>query len=186
MQPIPVEQFAEALRRASDWHRINEDHDTRVRDMCMQIGVALNMPPEDLDALGVAALLHDIGRVGIDDNIVTKAGKFTKSQYAAMREHCRIGYEIISGILPVRVCEGVLYHHEKWNGTGYPQGLRGELIPLISRIISVSDVWDALTSDRPYRKALSFENALHIMNMQAEDFDPRIYAEFLKIVREAI
>lgn len=181
---IQIDQFAEALRRASDWHKVNEDHDARVRVMSLQIGAALNLSPEELESLGVAAILHDIGRVGIDDAVISKTGKFTKSQYAAMREHSRIGFEIIDGILPVSICKGVLHHHERYNGTGYPDGLRGEAIPLYSRIITVADVWDALINDRPYRKALAFENALHIMNMQVEDFDPRVYAEFLKIIRE--
>lgn len=184
MRSISIDQFAEALRRASDWHKVNKDHDSRVRDMCLQIGTALQLSPEELENLGVAALLHDIGRVGIDDNLISKPGRLTKAQTAAMRTHCQIGYEIVSGILSKEICEAVLYHHEKFDGTGYPGGLSGNAIPLFSRIIAIVDVWDALTNDRPYRAALNYSNALHLMNMQASYFDPHIYAEFLKIIRE--
>lgn len=183
MQPIPVEQFAEALRRASDWHNVNGGHPERVSELCVFIARELGLEETDREQLRIAAILHDVGRLGIDDAILAKPGKLTKSQTAAVHEHCRIGYEILSGILPVRICEAVLYHQERWDGTGYPSGLRGETIPILSRIIAVADTWDALTNDRPYRKALSFENALHIMNLEESYFDPQVYAVFLSIIR---
>lgn len=184
MISIPIDQFAEALRRASDWHKVNEEHDSRVKVMCLQIGTALQLSPEALESLGVTALLHDVGRLGIDDNIIAKPGRLTKAQTAAMRTHSQIGYEIVNGILPKEICDGILYHHENYDGTGYPGGLSGNAIPLFARIIAIIDRWDALTNDRPYRAALSYANALHIMNMQVSYFDPQIYTEFLKIIRE--
>lgn len=183
MQDIPVEKFAEALRRASDWHKVNDSHDERVMELSLSIGRALGLDEQEMEYLKYAALLHDIGRLGIDDAILSKPGKLTKAQMAAMREHCQIGYDLVNGILPVRVCEAILSHHEHWDGTGYPKGLFGEEIPLYARIIAPADAWDALTSDRPYRKALVFENALHIMNLQVEYFDPKVYAVFLQVIR---
>jgi HD-GYP domain-containing protein (c-di-GMP phosphodiesterase class II) len=184
MQDIPIEKVIEALRRASDWHRLNGGHDDRVQDLCLEIGRALELDEQDMEYLKYSSMLHDVGRVGIDNDIISKPGKLTKSQMASMREHSQIGYDLVTGILPVRVCEAILHHHEHWDGTGYPKGLSGEAIPLLARIIAPADEWDALTTDRPYRKALVFEDALHTMNLEASYFDPKIYAVFLDVLRE--
>lgn len=167
----------------SDWHKINNGHDDRVAAMSIEIGKRLNLSEKQLLHLGYSAELHDIGRVGIDNAIMNKRGKITDSEYGAIKTHSEIGFKIIRDILPPDISLGVLHHHEQYNGYGYPRMLSGENIPLFARIIIVADVYDSLTHDRPYREAMSNEDALHIMELEKSKFDPKIYAIFLEVIR---
>lgn len=181
---ITLSQLCKILRTASDWHKINNGHDDRVSAMSMEIGKRINLPEEQIELLGYAAELHDIGRVGMDNAIMNKRGKLTDSEYGAIKSHSEIGFKIIRDILPPSISLGVLHHHERYDGFGYPRMLSGENIPLFARIIRIADVYDALTHDRPYRLALSNEDALHIMELEKNTFDPKIYAIFLEIIKE--
>ncbi len=163
--------------------RETEGHSQRVTKWALAIGRQLNLPPEELTNLERGALLHDVGKIGISDNILLKAGPLTPEERVVMNQHPRLGYEMLKAIpflqpaLPV-----VLYHQEMYDGSGYPMGLRGEEIPLCARIFAVADTYDAMTSTRPYRFALSHEQALaEIIAHSGSQFDPQVVAAFLKL-----
>lgn len=179
---IPLADFAKALLRASDWHRLNHGHDDRTSRMAVALGELLGFSADDLICLQYGALLHDVGRIGIDSELMLKP-QFTAADRAAMESHSQFGYDLVADILPPKISETILYHHEHWDGTGYPQGLRGEAIPLNARIVRIADHWDALRNDRPYRGALIAENALHIMNLDTRFFDPQLYPLFMGLIR---
>jgi HD-GYP domain-containing protein (c-di-GMP phosphodiesterase class II) len=129
------------------------------------------------------ALLHDIGKLGVPDNILLKPGKLTTAEFEIMKKHSEIAYDILSPIEFLRPALDIPYcHHEKWDGSGYPRGLKGEAIPLAARIFAVVDVWDALRSDRPYRPAWPLERVLeHIASQKGSHFDHYTVQMFEKI-----
>lgn len=126
------------------------------------------------------ALLHDIGKIGIPESILLKPGPLTPEEWEIMRSHTTLGYEVLGSIAILHPALDIPFsHHERWDGTGYPQGLRGEEIPLAARIFAVVDVWDALCSDRPYRPAWSERQALdHIYSLAGKHFDPEVVRTF--------
>jgi len=153
-----------------------EEHAERLTVLSKAVGKKLNLSPIELDELELLATLHDIGKVGIDDQILKKNGKLTNDEWVQMRRHPEIGYRIaMASPELMSVAEYILCHHEWWNGKGYPQGLKGEEIPLLSRIIAVVDAYDAMTQDRPYKKAMSKEAAAaEIAKGAGTQFDPKI------------
>jgi HD-GYP domain-containing protein (c-di-GMP phosphodiesterase class II) len=130
------------------------------------------------------ALLHDIGKMGIPDRILLKPGPLTDEEQLIMQRHPDYAYELLAPITFLRPALDIPYcHHEKWDGTGYPRGLKGEQIPLVARIFAIVDVWDALTSDRPYRRAWSPQAARdHIAALSGTHFDPLVVKLFLQSV----
>ncbi|NLY70730.1 MAG: PAS domain S-box protein [Clostridiales bacterium] len=161
-----------------------EEHAQRLIALTKAIGTSLNLSQAELDKLELLASLHDIGKVGIRDDILTKPTKLNEKEWAEIKRHPEIGYRIAKTSLELApIAEGILSHHEWWNGKGYPQGLKGENIPLISRIVSVVDAYDAITNDRPYRKALTHKEAIKIIKQNAGiQFDPLIVKIFIEIV----
>lgn len=133
----------------------------------------------------IAAHLHDIGKIGVCDNSLNKAGKLTTAEMADMQMHPRIGFNILQRLPSFReIARIVLHHHERWDGRGYPDGLRGEAIPPESRIIAVADAFDAMTSDRPYRTGISVDDAAaEIYRHAGEQFDDRVVAPFNQVYR---
>ncbi len=162
------------------------DHATRARERALKLSKKLSVPEKMLRTIEYAALLHDMGKIGIDEKIITKPGKLTDEEYKQMKKHPEIAYDILSPIEFLSpVAKIVLYHHEWYNGMGYPDGLKGEEIPLGSRIVSVIDAWDAMTSDRPYRKALSKEAAIEELKKgSGRQFDPKVVDAFLSLIEE--
>jgi HD-GYP domain-containing protein (c-di-GMP phosphodiesterase class II) len=136
-----------------------------------------------LDVIRRGAMLHDIGKIGISDTILLKPGKLTGEEWIDMQKHPQIGYWILDGIDALRpASDVVLSHHEKYDGTGYPRKLRADEIPLGARIFSVTDCLDVMTSDRPYRKALTYEEArTEIVRFSGTQFDPDVVKYFLKV-----
>ncbi|MDR7563073.1 MAG: HD domain-containing phosphohydrolase, partial [Armatimonadota bacterium] len=132
------------------------------------------------------ALLHDIGKIAIPDHILLKPGPLTEEEWAMMRRHPEYARELLWPIESLRAALDIPYcHHERWDGSGYPRGLAGEEIPLAARIFAAVDVYDALTSDRPYRKAWSHEQALdYLRNGAGREFDPRVVEAFLQVLEE--
>lgn len=161
-------------------------HSRRVTLCCLEIGKALGCSGEELKQIQRGAYMHDIGKIGIPDAILLKPGKLTPEERVIMEAHARIGYDLISPIAFLAgAAEIVLTHQERYDGTGYPQGLMGEEIPLGARIFSVADTLDAMTSDRPYRKALSYAAAQEEITKEAgRQFDPKVVEAFLSIPEE--
>jgi len=161
-----------------------EEHAQRLVSLSKAVGMALDLSQAELDKLVLLASLHDIGKVGIRDDILTKQGELDDMEWEEMKRHPEIGYRIAKtspDLAPI--AEGILCHHEWWDGSGYPQGIRGESIPLISRIVAVVDAYDAMTNDRPYRKALNHETAIKRIKQNAgTQFDPNIVKIFTEIV----
>jgi PAS domain S-box-containing protein len=163
-----------------------EGHTLRVTEVTLRLAQMMQVNEDDLIHIRRGALLHDIGKVGIPDGILLKPGPLTDQEWAIMHLHPGYAYEMLA---PIEYLHAALdipyYHHERWDGTGYPRGLKGEEIPLAARIFAVVDVWDALTSDRPYRPAWSNEKALaHIRSLAGSHFDPQVVEAFLKLVAE--
>ena len=161
-----------------------EGHSQRVTDLTIQLAQAFQIPQEELLHIRRGALLHDMGKLGIPDSILLKPGKLNEEEWAFMRRHPQLAYEMLNPIEYLRPALDIPYcHHEKWDGTGYPRGLKGEEIPLPARLFAVVDVWDALTSDRPYRPAWEREKVLdYIREQSGKHFDPEAVKRFLEIM----
>ena len=156
-----------------------EWHSTRVAFYSMKIAEALSLSVREKGILLLSAVLHDVGKISIPRDILLKQGKLTKEEFAVIKKHPLVGERIVEPINR-EAAKIIRHHHEKWNGKGYPDGLKGEEIPLLSRIITVADVFDALTTNRPYRKAFTVEKALGIMvSERGKMFDPCVLDIFL-------
>jgi putative nucleotidyltransferase with HDIG domain len=167
----------EALARAIDARDpYTYGHSARVARLSFEIARQMGLQTDELATLSRAALLHDIGKIGVEDRVLRKPGPLTKHEVIAMRAHPVIGYEMLKGLHFLgSSLSGVRHHHEHWDGTGYPDGLRGDDIPLAVRILTVADALDALTSDRPYRSAMSFSAAMATIETGAGiEFDPAV------------
>ncbi|MEZ4523766.1 MAG: PAS domain S-box protein [Thermomicrobiales bacterium] len=181
------ESTLEGWSRALEMRRVDtEGHAMRVSQMAVELGREMRLEGEDLKSLRRGALLHDIGKIGIPDAVLHKPGTLDEDDWAMIREVPKHAMDLLSGLPFLRDASSVPYfHHEKWDGTGYPNGLVGEAIPLAARIFAVVDVWDTLISDRPYRKALSREQAIEeILSQSGTSFDPRVVDAFLRIIEE--
>jgi PAS domain S-box-containing protein len=163
-----------------------EGHTERVTEITLRLARAFGIGEEEITHIRRGALLHDIGKISIPDAILLKPGKLTDEEMALMRGHAQRAYEMLLPIEYLRPALDIPYcHHEKWDGTGYPRGLKGEEIPLAARLFAIADVYDALTSDRPYRKAWSRAEALEYIRQQSGTyFEPRVVEVFLQIVGE--
>ncbi len=160
-----------------------EGHTQRVTEMAMQLARTMGIGMSDLVHMRRGGLLHDIGKMGIPDKILLKADKLTEEEWAIMMKHPAYANEMLSPIQFLRPALDIPYcHHEKWDGSGYPRGLKGEEIPLAARVFAIADVYDALTSDRPYRKAWTKEKSLeHIKAGSGSHFDPAVVEVFLRM-----
>jgi response regulator RpfG family c-di-GMP phosphodiesterase len=164
-----------------------EGHTRRVTDMTLQLSRAMGgFDDDDLLRIRQGALLHDIGKMGVPDAILLKPGALTREEWMVMRKHPDYAYQMLSPITYLRKAISIPYgHHERWDGSGYPQGQKGEQIPLPARIFAVVDVYDALRSDRPYRKGWPKEKVLeYIRERSGTDFDPQVVETFLRIAPE--
>jgi PAS domain S-box-containing protein/putative nucleotidyltransferase with HDIG domain len=161
-----------------------EGHTLRVTEMTLNLARTIGLPEEQYLAIRWGSLLHDIGKMGVPDNILLSPEALTADEWVQMRRHPQYAYDLLKPIAFLRSALDIPYcHHEKWDGTGYPRGLRGTEIPLVARLFAIVDVWDALTSDRPYRPAWSKEEALAYIEEQAgKHFDPRVVESFLKLI----
>jgi putative nucleotidyltransferase with HDIG domain len=157
-------------------------HIMRVEEYSMAIAKHLSPPLSDTDQLRLAAVLHDIGKIGIRDSVLLKPGKLTTDEMAHMREHPLVGDDMMGHMEQMNAVRKVMRsHHEKWDGSGYPDGLKGESIPLHARIILVADTLDAMTTDRPYRKATDLSAAVEeVKRFMGKEFDPMVAEAFFK------
>ena len=154
----------------------------RVTENTLLLARSFGLGKDELVQIRWGALLHDIGKMGVPDNILFKPGPLTDEEWVLMKKHPSLAYELLSPIRYLRLALDIPYcHHEKWDGTGYPRGLKGEQIPLAARFFAVVDVWDALRSDRPYRAAWPEEKVLdYIQSLAGSHFDPQIVKVFLE------
>jgi len=176
--------FLEAFRIVlSERDPHTSDHARRLQELAISLGKRVGLTEYQLGNLKLLALLHDIGKIGIPDSILFKTYILTPSEWEKMREHSRIGYRMAKNIPDFApIAQEILYHHEHWNGTGYPDGLKGENIPLLSRIISIVDAYDVMQSRRPYKGPISKIEALkEIKGCAGTQFDPQLVEIFLKI-----
>jgi len=161
-----------------------EGHTSRVTQLVVQLARAMGTSEEELTHIRRGALLHDIGKMGVPDGILLKPGKLTAEEWLIMRKHPQYAFDLLSPIKFLKPALAIPYcHHEKWDGSGYPRGLKGDQIPLPARIFAVVDVWDALRSDRPYRPKWTDEETLaYIKQQSGKHFDPYVVASFEKII----
>lgn len=163
-----------------------EGHSRRVVELTTRLARTLRVPEEQVTHIRRGALLHDIGKLGVPDQILLKPGPLTEAERTIMQRHTKYGYELVSSIEYLRPAAVIPYcHHEKWDGNGYPRGLKGAAIPFAARLFAIVDVWDALTNDRPYRSALSPDEARAYLSEQAgKYFDPQAVVAFLQTLEQ--
>jgi putative nucleotidyltransferase with HDIG domain len=161
-----------------------EGHTQRVTELSLELARSFGFSDTELVHIRHGALLHDIGKMGVPDRILLKEGKLTEDEWDKMRQHPGFAHEMLLPIHYLRPALDIPYcHHEKWDGSGYPRGLKGHEIPLTARIFAVVDVWDALTSDRPYRLAWSREKTLaYIREGAGSHFDPYVVEVFMDLI----
>jgi HD-GYP domain-containing protein (c-di-GMP phosphodiesterase class II) len=162
-----------------------EGHTQRVTDLTLKLALQMGFPDSELIHVRRGALLHDMGKMGVPDQILLKPEALTEAEWATMKQHPIFAHELL---VPIRYLRSAAIdipycHHEKWDGSGYPRGLKGEEIPLAARVFAIVDVWDALTSDRPYRPAWTKEKALaYIQEQSGKHFDPQVVEAFIKMI----
>jgi len=167
--------------------RDTEGHTQRVTGATLQLARRMNLSEAELVHIRRGAILHDIGKMAIPDSILLKSTALTDTEKEIIKQHPRYAHDMLSSIPYLNQSLDIpLYHHEKWDGTGYPEGLKGEQIPLSARLFAVVDVFDAITSDRPYRSAWTKEKALdYLRDQSGKHFDPKVVVEFMKIIGES-
>jgi response regulator RpfG family c-di-GMP phosphodiesterase len=176
----------EGWSRALDYRdKETEGHSRRVTELTLEMAKSMGIRESELVHIKRGALLHDIGKLGVPDSILLKPGKLTEEEWVIMKNHANIAYELLFPIAYLRPAIDIPYcHHERWDGTGYPRGLKGEQIPLAARIFAIIDVWDALRSDRPYRDAWPEEKVIaHLKQQAGTHFDPEVVDAFLQLIK---
>lgn len=174
------------ISELNEKNKMEQQHSIRVSKLCEDIGRVLNLPKEEMDELRTIGLLHDIGKIAIDQNILNKLDSPTKEEFEQIKKHTEIGYRILNTVNELsRMSEYVLAHHEKWDGTGYPKGLKGEEIPFKSRIVAIADSYDTMINERSYKLPMSQEAAIKELRENAgKQFDPKLVKIFIEKVLE--
>ncbi|WP_321329826.1 HD-GYP domain-containing protein [uncultured Ilyobacter sp.] len=169
------------IRTLEFYDNYTKEHCEQVAYYCTKVGKALNIKDMELEDLYWAGIMHDIGKLTIPVEILNKKEKLSVSEYELIKEHPRKGYEIVSECKSLEnISKYILSHHERWDGEGYPEGLKGDEIPLLSQIIAVADSWHAMTSDRPYKRALSIEEGIEeLIRNRGTQFSPKVVDIFI-------
>lgn len=156
-------------------------HSERVAHLGMRLAEAIGLDPEEVERIRISGLVHDVGKIGVPESVLCKTGRLTDEEFEQIKKHPRIGYNILKGIPKMAdVLDGVLYHHERWDGRGYPDKLAGEAIPLYGRILAVADTFDAMSSTRSYRQAMPRDKVLtEIADCSGTQFDPSLTGPFV-------
>lgn len=179
MREIPKDILIEVMEYViEDLH----GHVHRVSDLAVDLGTGLGLGEADLDRLALAGVLHDVGKIHLDPGILGKPGPLTEDEFELMRRHPEMGFAMTRNRLDPKVAEAILYHHERFDGRGYPFGLDGDNIPVLSRIVLVADAFDAMTSVRAYQPALPVDYAVSEIRRNAgTQFDPAVVEIFLEL-----
>jgi putative two-component system response regulator len=177
------------LARAAEWRdEETGEHVERIGILCERLALAAGWSAADAETLRHASVLHDVGKIGVPDRVLLKPGPLDSEEWAIMKTHAEIGASMLSGSTSPLVQLGeqiARTHHERWDGSGYPNGLRGEEIPIAGRIVAICDVFDALRSRRPYKPAWSLEDAITEISMQrGRHFDPELVDRFLPLAAQ--
>ncbi len=178
------ESIKALLRTLSARDPYTGHHSNRVTNLALTFARSLNLPSQDLETLSNAGYLHDIGKIGVSDSILLKPGPLTPAERDVIETHPLIGEKIVEPLgFKSQEKDLILLHHERWDGMGYPYGLQGSRIPFLCRLLALTDVFDALTSDRPYRQAFTMPEALAEIEVQAgRQFDPDLSRKFVQLV----
>jgi len=163
---------------------IELEHSKKVSKICEDIATKMNFENDHINQIRIAGLMHDIGKIGINETILNKEGNLDEDEWHDVRRHCEIGYQILRSINEFsKIADYVLEHHERWDGEGYPKGLKGEEISLEARIVAVADAYEAMISNRTYSKALSKEEAIdEFRRCSGSQFDPEITKVFTEML----
>lgn len=181
MRNKTIRNIVDTINTTSPSEKVHSEH---VSEISQSLGFALRMDKDMLQETKMAALFHDIGKIAVNNTLIEKADKLTATEFEMIKRHAEIGYHILKSVDTYSVlADFVLAHHEKWDGTGYPRGLKGEEIPLVSRIIAIADSYDAMTTDRPYRKALGIDEVkAELIQCAGTQFDPKLIEVFLGLL----
>lgn len=179
MRELPKDILIEVMEHViEDLH----GHVHRVSDLAVDLGAGLGLGGDDLDRLALAGVLHDVGKIHLDPGILGKPGPLSEEEFELMRRHPEMGFAMTRNRLDPKVSEAILYHHERFDGKGYPFGLGGDEIPILSRVVLVADAFDAMTSVRAYQPALPVDYAVsEITDNAGTQFDPQIVDIFLEL-----
>jgi len=184
------ELLSRLLAAGDERHIFDSNHNHRISTLSQIIAESIGFSTSEIEILALTAPLHDIGKISLPDSILKKPSELTDDEYSQAQDHTKVGFEILKNSPSKYIHMGAqiaLYHHEKYDGTGYPEGLAAEQIPVASRVVAIVDVLDALASDRPYRKAWPLERALeYIEDMSGKYFDPRCVAALLSRKEEVL
>ena len=163
-----------------------KEHGERLQNLAKALGKDIGLSESKLQRLKLLALLHDMGKLSTPDSILFKPGKLTEEEWEIIKKHAEDGYKIAENIPPlVSIARDILHHHERWDGTGYPQGLKGKEIPILSRIISIIDAYDMMLTERSYKKAMTKEEAIEELKENAgTQFDQELVERFIKIIED--
>lgn len=184
LQSAGVHEFVEAFTAALDAkNTYTRGHSDRVAEIAAAVAKELGMTKANQDSIHVAAHLHDIGKIGIPDHILLKPDRLSPDEFEVIKSHPQVGFEILNKVTMLRpIAKIVRYHHERWDGLGYPEGLAGTAIPLGARIIALADAFDAMTSARSYRSQMSQEEAMQeVLRCRGTQFDPDIADAFVSL-----
>jgi putative nucleotidyltransferase with HDIG domain len=176
-----IRSLASALDARDPYTR---GHAERVAALAVELAAELGLSPEAQKALEYGGILHDIGKIGVPDSLLAKASALAPEERALVRAHPRIGAEIVAGVAFLRdAVPAIRNHHERWDGTGYPDGLAGDAIPLVARIVNAADTWDACTTSRPYQRAIPSEDVIEILaGLRGTQIDPAVHDALLAVL----
>lgn len=172
------------LNTLQEKNKREEQHSVRVSRICVEIGKAINLPESEINKLKVIGLLHDIGKIGVSESILNKMGRLTESEFEQIKKHSEIGYRILSSSSQTsEIAQDVLDHHERYDGGGYPRGKTGNKLSLMTKILTIADSYDAMTSERPYKSPMSKSEAIEeLLLHSAKQFDPELVEVFINNV----